>query len=268
MNQAIQIEGVWYKMYSRGQFAVIGKVGRKALRLYEEAGLLIPTSKREDNGYSYYTAEQFEELLRIKEYRKFGFSLKEIKQIINGEVNEKTALTEREVQLEHEIQNSISVKLQLEKYASGQRMNAQEEYEIGRKLFTEKTILFRKENIEAEDLGVSVGKLYEIAAQNGLIAVDSHYVRYDKVFEGNGEFFMETCLPVADTHILQEEFLKKEEPAFCIYTVHRTGFSTICKAHQKLKEYAEMNNIELTGKVFEVYNRDMSAEIYYEICTV
>ena len=27
-------------MYSRGQFAVIGKVGRKALRLYHEEGLL------------------------------------------------------------------------------------------------------------------------------------------------------------------------------------------------------------------------------------
>ena len=29
-------------MYTRGQFAVIGKVGRKALRLYHEEGLLVP----------------------------------------------------------------------------------------------------------------------------------------------------------------------------------------------------------------------------------
>lgn len=254
-------------MYSRGQFAIIGKVGRKALRLYEEAGLLIPALKREDNGYSYYAAEQIEELYRIKEYRRFGFSLKEIKQIITGEVNEKTALAEREIQLEYEIQNSMSVKMQLEKYAAGQNVIDQKEYEIDRKLLDGKTILFLRENIEAEYLGVSVGKLYEIAAQNGLTATASHYVRYEKVFEGDGEFFMETCLPVVDSNVLQKEFLKKEEPALCIHTVHRAGFSTIGNAHQKLKEYAEANKIEFTGKIFEVYNRDMSAEVYYEIRT-
>ena len=31
-------------MYTRGQFAVIGKVGRKALRIYDEEGLLVPAS--------------------------------------------------------------------------------------------------------------------------------------------------------------------------------------------------------------------------------
>jgi len=41
-------------MYIRGQFALIGKVGRKALRLYDEEGLLVPVAVNGENGYHYY----------------------------------------------------------------------------------------------------------------------------------------------------------------------------------------------------------------------
>ena len=41
-------------MYTRGQFALIGKVGRKALRLYDEEGLLVPVAVNGENGYHYY----------------------------------------------------------------------------------------------------------------------------------------------------------------------------------------------------------------------
>jgi DNA-binding transcriptional MerR regulator len=39
-------------MYTRGQFAVMGNIGRKALRLYHEEGLLVPvfTNKDEASG--------------------------------------------------------------------------------------------------------------------------------------------------------------------------------------------------------------------------
>ena len=53
-------------MYTRGQFAVIGNVGRKALRLYEEAGILIPACVNEENGYHYYEPQQLADLEKIK----------------------------------------------------------------------------------------------------------------------------------------------------------------------------------------------------------
>ena len=56
-------------MYTRGQFAVIGNVGRKALRLYEEAGILVPACVNEENGYHYYTPQQLADLEKIKAYR-------------------------------------------------------------------------------------------------------------------------------------------------------------------------------------------------------
>ena len=62
-------------MYTRGQFAVIGKVGRKALRIYDEEGLLVPASVDGQNGYNYYSEEQLALLEKIKSLRKIGLSL-------------------------------------------------------------------------------------------------------------------------------------------------------------------------------------------------
>ena len=45
-------------MYTRGQFAIIGKVGRKALRIYHEEGLLVPAFVNGENGYHYYEESQ------------------------------------------------------------------------------------------------------------------------------------------------------------------------------------------------------------------
>ena len=53
-------------MYTRGQFAVIGKVGRKALRIYDEEGLLVPAAVNGENGYHYYDESQLVVLEKIK----------------------------------------------------------------------------------------------------------------------------------------------------------------------------------------------------------
>ena len=81
--------------YTRGQFAVMGNVGRKALRLYHEEGLLVPVSINEENGYHYYDDTQLEILERIKRLRKIGLSLFEIKQVLDGKVQEEEIINSK-----------------------------------------------------------------------------------------------------------------------------------------------------------------------------
>ncbi len=251
-------------MYTRGQLAIIGKVGRKALRLYEESGILIPEVTNEQNGYRYYSEDQLMDLLRIKEYRRLGLSLKEIKQILSGKVDEIIALTERSIQLEQEIQTGLKIKDQLDRYRSKKIIDGNEYYEVEEnKIFEQKAVLVRTENIELEHLGISVGKLHEIAVQNGLVVTGPHYVRYNNIFDQDGNFTMETCLPVKSEDRLPMHQI--DNVATCLYTKHSTGFSSINKAHQKIIDYAKRQQLKLTGKVFEVYNSDMSADVYYEI---
>lgn len=82
-------------MYTSGQFAMIGNVGRKAIRLYREEGLLVLAKINEENGYYYYDESQLSRLETIKRLRSVGLSLFEIKQILNGEVSEKDILSSK-----------------------------------------------------------------------------------------------------------------------------------------------------------------------------
>ena len=91
-------------MYTRGQFAIIGKVGRKALRIYHEEGLLIPAFVNEENGYHYYEESQLAVLEKIKRLRKIGLSLYEIKQVLEGKAEESQLIDSKIKEMDSRLQ--------------------------------------------------------------------------------------------------------------------------------------------------------------------
>ena len=91
-------------MYTRGQFAIVGKVGRKALRLWDEEGLLTPSFVNEENGYNYYDESQLITLEKIKRLRKIGLSIYEIKQIFAGKSSEKELIDSKIREMDYRLQ--------------------------------------------------------------------------------------------------------------------------------------------------------------------
>lgn len=59
-------------------------ITRRAIKLYEEQGLLSPVARR-DNGYRDYTQDDLDILRRIQLYRKLGVGLSDIRRILSGE---------------------------------------------------------------------------------------------------------------------------------------------------------------------------------------
>ncbi len=74
-----------------GEIADFFGVSRKAIRLYEKKGIIKPVEVDSANGYRYYSAAQVQQLNALLELKALGFSLDEIKWIIDGK-KEKTAL--------------------------------------------------------------------------------------------------------------------------------------------------------------------------------
>ncbi|QSZ26772.1 MerR family transcriptional regulator [Aceticella autotrophica] len=67
-------------------------ISKRALRYYEEINLIIP--KRADSGYRIYSDEDLEKINKIKELKEsLGFTLKDIKYILELEKNVKEVLT-------------------------------------------------------------------------------------------------------------------------------------------------------------------------------
>ena len=67
-----------------GEIAEFYGVSRKAMRLYEKKGIIKPVKVDPANGYRYYSAEQVQQLNALLELKALGFSLDEIKTIIDG----------------------------------------------------------------------------------------------------------------------------------------------------------------------------------------
>jgi effector-binding domain-containing protein len=67
-----------------GRFSQITRLSTKALRLYDERGLLVPATKDIATGYRYYTGTQIARGVSIKELCGIGFSLLEIEAILSA----------------------------------------------------------------------------------------------------------------------------------------------------------------------------------------
>lgn len=125
--------------------------------------------------------------------------------------------------------------------------------------FEKCTCLYIDENVELEKLGISVGKLYEKAARAGVEPVGSHFVQYDRL-DDEAKFSMRTCLPVADR--TGEDTVEISEDR-CLHLNFKGGFSKVSDAHQVINKYAQENKIKLSARAYEVYNKDMSVDVYY-----
>lgn len=68
-----------------GEVAGIFDISVKALRLYDKLGLLKPGHTDGRTGYRYYTAEQIHAMQTITSLKSVGFSLMEIKQVLDDE---------------------------------------------------------------------------------------------------------------------------------------------------------------------------------------
>jgi F-type H+/Na+-transporting ATPase subunit beta len=73
-------------MFRIGLFAKLCQVSGSALRYYDEIGLLKPEYVDKFTGYRYYTSEQVPRLTRIVALKELGFSLDDIRQMVNNDL--------------------------------------------------------------------------------------------------------------------------------------------------------------------------------------
>jgi len=93
-------------MLSIGEFARLAAVSVRALRHYDEIGLLRPAKVDPDTGYRGYSAEQLGQLNRIVALKELGLSLAQVRQLLGGITLDELRgmLMLRRAQLEQEIE--------------------------------------------------------------------------------------------------------------------------------------------------------------------
>ncbi|MEA3323671.1 MAG: MerR family transcriptional regulator [Euryarchaeota archaeon] len=76
MNESDRFIGI-------GTFSMIARLTRRALRLYDEKGLLTP-ARREITGYRQYSYQQIRRDIQLKRLSDLGFGIRDVKEIVDA----------------------------------------------------------------------------------------------------------------------------------------------------------------------------------------
>lgn len=79
-----------------GEIAAFFDLSVKALRVYEKKGIIKPVKVDEATGYRYYCADQVKQLNALIDLQSLGFSLNEIKEIMDGKLTKQELVSKLE----------------------------------------------------------------------------------------------------------------------------------------------------------------------------
>jgi len=137
-------------MYRIGQFSSMTRVTIKALRFYEEEGLLAPARVDAANGYRYYSSSQLPRIHKIVALRQCGFSIPEIRTLLAGR-NMGAIFAERKRILEEQAVETALQLSSINHYISSLREGNAMSYEVVIKELPRVTVFSKRMVVESYD---------------------------------------------------------------------------------------------------------------------
>jgi DNA-binding transcriptional MerR regulator len=253
-------------VFKIGEFARLTQVSAKALRLYDEMGLLKPVRVDQFTDYRYYSADQLPRLHRIIALKELGFSLEQIKPLladnvsaeqIKGMLMLKRAEAEKGMREEQERLMRIEARLQLIE-SEGKMSN----YEVILKNVAAERVAGTKgviPNFDGEQFHIfnrlfdqAFGYVYGHGARStgGGIAV---YYYHDDGSMKNVR--VEAAVPIGEAKLESGDGVEVHmlPAATMASTVHKGVFATIPQAYDALLKWIEANGYRINGASREVY---------------
>ena len=133
---------------SIGEFARRSRLSVKALRLYDELGVLVPARVDEASGYRYYDAAQLEAARLVAMLRQLGLPLAAIKELLVCDpvvIAERIAAHWRKVESAHDARRELAD--YLVNRLSGKRSVM---YEVATRQMPERSLLCLKRNVDEQ----------------------------------------------------------------------------------------------------------------------
>jgi len=270
-------------MLSIGEFSNICKVSTKTLRYYAEIGLLEPSEVNPENGYRYYAIEQLEKMLFINRLKSYGFSLDEIKAILQSEETQDNnlyhAFTHKKKELEEQVLNYRQILAQLEDDISAIEqgksiMSYMEDIDVQLVDVPEMYLLSIRKMVQAEDYPMEYsscfGKLFKRIALDKLTMAGAPMVLFHSEEYSAAGLDTEFAIPVQEYATGTRDF----SPGLCLKTVVRGAYTQLSSVYVKQREWAEKEGYQCSNALFEAYVADPSqvtneteniTEVYYPV---
>lgn len=258
-------------LYRIGLFAQMNRITVKALRFYEEQGLLLPAKIDEESGYRYYTMSQMEPLHRILALKEAGFTIEDMKHL-NASGDERGFLLRKKNAILEKIAQLTLQLSRIDGYLmpKGHPLSAP----VMVKTIPAVVCATMERRIDSYDA------LFDIMPELGGYMEDAGcvcalpeycFTQYLEPGFQEAQILVEVCEAVtekkADRGCLRFRTIP-ETRAACIY--HKGSYRDFPKTYEVILRYIEENGYEICGNIREsyidgVWNKDSEDEWLSEI---
>ena len=230
------------ELFQIGEVAKIMGITRKAILVYENAGLLTPAVKDKESGYRYYSADNMTQIRSIRSLQALGLTLKEVAEYYydteNIDVHLKRLM---------DLRSSLDRNIQMLQMRSARRGD----------LTVHKTSLPRQvcfcRRYQCEDVSEAANKLrgtYIAAARTGKMSTLGRMFTM-RMSQPTEKLDLMCCIQVEDGFDGPERIEFLEAQALCIY--YRGPYEGTSTAIRALMQYINENNVETIGPFRSIY---------------
>lgn len=247
-------------MFKIGEFSKLSQIPIKTLRYYHELGLLSPAEIDTFTGYRYYTASQLPRLNRILALKELGFSLEQIRQVLEERVTVEQLrgmLRLKQAEVEHVLaQEQLRLRRIESRLRQIEQENAMPSYEVVVKQVEPLWIAAARDIVASYS---SVGPLYEallacLGQQNIAPVGPPMAIYFDEEYKEK-DVDVEAAIPVlrgAGQSSGRVTF--KQLPAAAVASVIRRGpYDDFTPAYQALMQWIQDNGYHISGPNREIY---------------
>ena len=248
-------------LYTSGDFAKLMGINKRTLHYYNDIGLFSPIRIAE-NGYHYYSIEQFAQLEMILTLRRIGVSIDDIQKYFNSN-SRSDSLFDIMTQQKSIIDNTINNLLNIRHYL---KIKA-ERIEIGMKAVNgkiqvvdlpERQLLLSppiSNNSNEEDLSIIADFSLELKKKFNLYDTVGSRIEMCNIIEGNYDNYANyyAYCPVEDVKVDLVLPKGKYLVAFNI-----GSWDTLPSLYRKILKYAKENNLKLSKYSYEEGLNDLA----------
>ncbi len=255
-------------MLKIGDFSKLARVSVKALRYYDEIGLLKPVSVDQFTGYRYYSTSQLPRLTRIIALKDMGLSLEEIARLLQEDISISHILDllhikqgEIKERLEEESLRLTRVEEWLKQVEKEGKMP---DYEVVlKKAPLQKVVSIRATLPSYSATGQLFGKLVPYIFQvGGQMIGPPLEIIYDEEFKEK-DVDVEVAFPVAADVPSKGEFKCYDLKGYehMATTIHKGSYNSVSGAYNALMRWIEANGYQITGPSREIYFTDPNSGV-------
>lgn len=251
-------EGVGEMNFSIGEMSKLHNISIQTLRYYDQQGLLKPAYINKENGYRYYTINQFIILDLIKQCKLMGLSLNEIKAFMGQDMTPEALVAILEAQ-QKALAKQIASLEQMKEHIDALHEKVAESLQVAL------NEIFIKEEVEryyisheclirnTEELEIELRKVLSKAERKGsLLGLENTFIAsYESVLVGKLVYHQILLGSHLEANKEQPELVCLPKGNY-LTLYYDDSYTDNYKYYQCLLDYAKLHDLKVEGDFYEV----------------